>query len=308
MIRHASVEELAKYDEDDLRPRKRARVAAHVSVCVQCSSNHQRLHAVAHILADVSYPPMPEHLSAKISVAIATESAARVASEPATEAGRMDLPQRQRSPRTGFGARLSSPFGLRVAAATGAAVLVAGGGYAIANGLGSASGPSSSAGSAQFSRNAAGRPAIKAGSVLRVNIAGRVEQIKTFHSSADFSPKNFSAQTVAAVNAQKGPAGPASGGHSGIGTAPAPTSNSAAFGGLSSSVPSKGVLQLQSCVSHIASGGTLELVMSAHFEHRGATIIVVRPAHGSFFEAYAVGSACSGTDKDILFSTKLPRL
>lgn len=307
MIRHASVEELAKYDEDDLRPRKRARITAHLGVCIHCSSNHERLHAVANILADVSYPPMPEHLSAKISVAISSESAARVASEPATEAGRLDLPERKRSPRPGSArSRLSSPLALRLVAATGAVVVVAGAGYAIATGVGSTNSPSSSSGAEQFSRNAAVRPALKAGSVLRVNVSGRVEQIKTFHSTANFSPQNFKTQTVAAINAQKSPAGSQSGINRSA-TVPAPTSNTAGFGGLNSK-PSKGVLQLQACVGNVASGGTLELVMSAHFEHRGATIIVVRPAGGTSFKAYAVGSACSGTDKDILYSIKLPRL
>jgi hypothetical protein len=310
MIRHASVEELAKYDEDVLRPRKHARIRAHLTVCVKCTTNHQRLHAVASILADVSYPPMPEHLSAKINVAIASESAARVASEPSTEAGRLDLPERQRAPRTGFRLpQMSSPLGLRLAAAAGAVVIVAGGGYAIATGLSSV-GPSSTAGPTALSSSDIVHAGLKPANKLQINNHGRIEQIRAVRSNVNFEPQTFKTQALAAMKADKSHPGPSGGAGarasipaSGAAASPATPENSAA-GSLA--LPPPNVLQLQACVGHIAAGGRLILVESAHFEHRAATIIVVRPAGTTALDAYAVGSSCSGSDKDILFSVKLP--
>jgi hypothetical protein len=310
MIRHASVEELAKYDEDDVRPRKRARIAAHLRVCVHCTTNHESLHAVANVLADVSYPPMPENLSARISVAIASESAARVASDPTTEAGRGALPERKQPAREGFRlSRLSSPLGMRLVAAAGAAVVVAGGGYAIANGLGSA-GPSSTSSAPNFSSNNLSHANLTPGTDLRVTSRGRTAQIQTVKSTTNFKRGTFKAQALAAVNAvQKNSGGVKI--PSGSTAVPSAASNSpqSSFGGigLSGSLPGPSVLKLQGCVGLVAAGRTLVLVESARFQGHGATIIVVRSAGTSALEAYAVGSRCSATTEDILFSIRLPR-
>jgi hypothetical protein len=310
MIRHASVEELAKYDEDDVRPRKHARIAAHLRVCVHCTANHERLHAVANVLADVSYPPMPEHLSARINVAIASESAARVASDPTTEAGRGALPERQRPAREGFRlSRLSSPLGLRLVAAAGAAVIVAGGGYAIATGLGSA-GPSSTSSAPNFSSNNLSHASLTPYTSLRVTSKGRTSQIEMVKSNTNFKQGTFKTQALAAVNAQQksssnGVKVPA--GTSVPGAASGSIQSSSAGVGFSGSLPTPSVIKLQGCVGLIAAGRTLLLVESARFDGHGATIIVVRPSGTGALEAYAVGSGCSATAKDVLFSIRLPR-
>jgi hypothetical protein len=316
-MRHASTENLARYAEGDLRPRRRARIAAHLSVCVLCTENSHRLRAVASILAEVSHPSMPEHLSARINIAIASESAARVASEPATEAGRLDLPERKRSARgeRRF-SRLSSPFGLRLVAAAGAAVVVAAGGYAIATGLGSigsSSGPSSVSAPSVNSGGASAH--LSAGPALHYNVDGRAETFHMVQSATDFKPGTFQAQTLAAVNAERQA-------HAGQTVLPSmnqtvlPSVSTAA--GTSVPAPSNSALKklstplaipnlgrLQACVGLIAAGHSLLLVESALFEGHPAMIIVV-PAGAGALEAYAVGAACSGTDRNVLFSLRLP--
>src|SRR5580658_2252266 len=129
MSRHASTEDLARYTGGDLKPRKAARIASHLAGCSTCQERVHALESVPSMLASVHYPPIPANLSSRIEMAIAGESAARVAREPASEAGRRDLPvrggpARRRRHVPGW----PSSVALRTLAATGAAVIVAAGG------------------------------------------------------------------------------------------------------------------------------------------------------------------------------------
>jgi hypothetical protein len=298
MTRHASAEELARYAEGDLKPRKAARVAAHLAICALCGEQRQELRTVSALLANVHFPPMPEHLCARIEMAIASESVARVAGEPATEAGRRDLPARAKPARRGWRLPgLSSPRALRVVAAAGAALVVAGGGYEMATHIGSN-------GASTSSHSSAGLPeAVPAGSPMHlgpsfpVQHAGGLHQVQTVESATDFTPGNFQAQTLAAMKSAK-----------------ATTSHQAAnragqsYGAASpqaSAVPDIG--KLQGCVGLIAGGRDLLLVELANYQGAPATIIVVGPASNGPIEAYAVGAGCSASNKAILYSEALPQ-
>jgi anti-sigma factor ChrR (cupin superfamily) len=84
MSRHFSTEQLARYSEGDLRPRKAAKVASHLRGCPACTEQLEELNRVPSLLASVQFPPIPAQLSTRISMAIAGEAAARVAGPAAT--------------------------------------------------------------------------------------------------------------------------------------------------------------------------------------------------------------------------------
>ncbi len=135
MKRHASTDELADLAAGVLRPRRAAKIGAHLAGCTQCTDVSNQLASVSSTLASVSVAPMPELMSSRIETALAAESAHRLASAPATEAGRRELPARSRHSRpSGQGWRI---FGLsgpasRLVTAAGALVVIGGGGYVIA--------------------------------------------------------------------------------------------------------------------------------------------------------------------------------
>ncbi len=310
MRRHASADELASLAAGDLSPRKAARVSAHLEHCDRCRHVSRELEGVSTLLSSVSYEPMPDRVSVRVEAAIATEARHRVASEPATESARGELPARSR--RTGQPAwRLpfvSSPMALRVAAVTGAAIVVVGGAYELANhGLGASS--SSSASPPVSHRAALGTtPSVEA-QMLQVGPQGHQHTVKTEHTGTDFQRAQLQSQVQAIVKT------PGSSDQaqqfSGIyNTAPAASGVSSAANGVPSQSPSVAptVLpgqsaadqQLSGCVDRVTSDQVPELVDVAKFEGQPATIIVVA-AHGSVpAQVWVVGSSCSRSVSDIL--------
>ena len=71
--------------------RKAARIRHHLATCAQCTELNAQL-PLSRVLSTVDFGPMPDNLSARIETALAVESRQRLASEPATEAGRRELP------------------------------------------------------------------------------------------------------------------------------------------------------------------------------------------------------------------------
>jgi hypothetical protein len=299
LSRHCSIDVLASFAAGDLKPRKAARVTAHLRVCGECSGQIRELERVPSLLAAVQLPPIPDYLFVRIEMAIATESAARVASQPASEAGRRDVPARARQPRRRLSG-LTTPAGLRTVAAVGAAVIVAGGGYEIATHVGSA--PSSSSSAAEHSP-AAPAGAVSAGPQVTYTHAGHTDAINAIHSGTNFRRATLRAQTAAALvafSAEQGPAhelaplGAAGG---------APASGKVATN--TTAVPSVSPSKLEGCVGRIAAGRTVRLVDIAKYEDASATIIVVSGQNGGPSTIYAVGSNCSGTTSDILAQQQL---
>ncbi len=301
MMRHLSDDNLARYLEGDLRPRRAAKVGSHLAGCPGCQDRAAALKAVPRLLASVQYPPIPERLSSRIDTALAAESSARVASTPASEAGRLDLPAKARPSRQGWRMpRLSSPAGLRVAAAVGAAVIIAGGGYALVSHAGPGASPSST--SLSGPPTASAHTKVQNGPSVHYRHAGRTNSIKTVKSNTNFMPTSLASQAENVLAAQRS-------------TTVAPGAvqiNGSSFGGASSpAAPNASAAartaKLQGCVNRIAAGRSVLLVDAAKYEGSTATIIMVSSGPSGRAQVYAVGPSCSSSTSDILAQQSLSR-
>jgi anti-sigma factor RsiW len=70
----ASADRLASMAVGELRPRRAAKIRAHVARCETCTQIFQQLNAIPAILASLIYPPMPDNLPARIGSAISREA------------------------------------------------------------------------------------------------------------------------------------------------------------------------------------------------------------------------------------------
>jgi anti-sigma factor RsiW len=70
----ASADRLASLAVGELRPRRAARIRAHIARCEPCAQVFQQLNAIPAILASLIYPPMPDNVSARIGSAISREA------------------------------------------------------------------------------------------------------------------------------------------------------------------------------------------------------------------------------------------
>ena len=102
---HVSAETMARYRQGDLNQRRTSHISTHLAGCDRCSTLNEDLGGVTTLLAGVHPPPMPEDLTARITSAIAAESARRTAAP------------RPRGPRTGLAASavVISPSSIRSA-------------------------------------------------------------------------------------------------------------------------------------------------------------------------------------------------
>jgi hypothetical protein len=311
MSRHASLDDLASFIEGALKPRKTGRIAAHLAGCSMCTGHVQDLEQVPSMLANIAYPPIPDELSSRIELAIATESVTRVTvtsdggpvpamagadSAISGESSRRDLPERRhRRERRGWRLPgLSSPLGGSLAA-VGAAVVIAGGGYAIASHL--SSGPTGTGGGSS-SGSAAKAPANTVGPVsgpaLHVQENGQSKSVTAVRTNTHFVPDHLQAQVQTALVTARATRIRAADGNV---TSPYPLAGSAATGSAS---------QLSKCVTNIAAGRHVLLVDIANYQSKPATIIVVGAAPDGPGTIYAVGAKCTGSDKDILGQQPLP--
>jgi hypothetical protein len=301
MIRHVRVEVLASYAVGELKPRKAAHVASHLTGCADCSTKLRALQDLPRVLRSVQFSPMPDNLVSRISMAIAAESAAKVASQPASEAGRLDLPASSRpARRRSWFPRLSSPLALRVAAAAGAAVVVAGGGYELATHVGNGETPTSSgtpsAAQPGIPASQSGGQAFGGGPRVSYVHAGHQESISAVTTATNYAPGTLGAQAAEELAALR---------------KSTPLSNATASPGISVSgvpanTPALPLAQLQGCVRRIAAGHLILLVDLAEFLKNPATVIVVQGKTSGVREAFAVGSSCSAAASDILAQQVLP--
>jgi hypothetical protein len=326
MNRHASLDQLARLGADDLRPRKAARVGRHLASCAQCTQVSDQLAGLPALLSSASFPRMPQNLSDRIDSVLAAESAQRVAAEPASEAGRRELPVRSapgrlRAGRPGSGGlrpggssrRLPVPA-TRVLA-TAAAILVVGvSGYEIATHAGAGAPNSGASGSGARVPAPAVAPA-SLGPQVSYRQAGTENSIRMVTSDTNFRAATFAEQAAVAVRDAK---------VEGVRATPAPTATN---GGLStSSAKSSGTFggvngaasaasRLSGCIDNVVpSGQVVILVESAKFEGARATIIVTVPTWARSTnppkdaEVWAVGEACSATDSNVLDHVRVARL
>lgn len=328
MNRHATLDELASLGADNLRPRKAARINRHVATCARCTEVSDRLSSVPALLCSVPFPQMPANLSARIDSVLAAEAAQRVAAEPATEAARGDLPvragRRRPAPRLDWHRARRPAWTLsvpatRVIATAAAIIVVAVGGYEIASHTaGTAISPSSSAGAGAAQPTPFSSQVSFGGSVTYQQ-NGSAAAIQMGSSSANFQPATLVDQAQAAVTAAQG-----EGVHSHAvknSSLATPTSSFA----ISSSRAASGSLagpgtispgsQLAACMNRVITPGQVVLLVErAKFENKPATILVTAPAALSGTtppkeaEIWALGSACSASNSDVLDHVKVARL
>jgi hypothetical protein len=292
MKRHASADELADLAAGALKPRKQGKISAHLSGCTYCTDVSNQLATVSSLLASVPVAPMPASLSSRIESAIAAESTQRLASEPATEAGRRDLPARSR--RSGQGWRVPVPSGpaSRLVAAAGALVIIGGGGYEIATHIAATTGTSvssSAAGSAHVPTSQ-----LSYGPSVTYPQGSSTESLPSIKSETKFTGPKLGEQAAVALAAAQS---------KGVVPSPVPKHPSQASAASprfnqSTNGPDRG--QLTGCVDVIAAGQQVLLVELAFFDNRPATIIVIASAKAGPAEVWAVGRGCSATNREVL--------
>jgi len=297
--RHFAAKVLAVYIEGEVRPRKAAKISAHLPGCTLCSGVVGELRRVPTLLASVPAPPLPGSLSVRIEVALRSESSARVASEPATEGGRGEIQARRpRARRRWQAPRLSSPLASSLVAAA-AAVIVAGGGYVLATHVTAPSATSSSSAVHAPSTFGAAAPQaaerVRFGPAVVYREAGQKHSVYSVETGTDYQPATLSTQARTALSDA--------------------SASNLSYAQHALTAPNEGqplakvdLPKLEACVSNVASGQNVLLVDVAEFQGKSATIIVVGLLPGGQDVVYAVGPACSATSKDILARQYLPRV
>lgn len=303
MNRHASLDELARLAADDLKPRKAAKIRDHLALCDQCTQLNSELSAVPRLLSSVEFGPIPDNISARIESALASEARHRLATEPATEAGRRQLPAarsarlgRQHDGRDRAGWRVPglSVAASRALATAGAIALIGGGGYEIASHAGSGA-TSASSGSAAVPGAAASQAV---GAPVNYGHGNAARSIATVTSNTDFVPSTLAVQATAAVEAAQlegATPGPAVRNQPLL-TSPASTAGLRNATGTSRLAGS----QLAGCIDQFASGRVVQLVENAKFNGKPATIIVTKALSSPAAEVWVVGESCSADRSDVL--------
>lgn len=323
MNRHVNLDELARLGADDLKPRKAARIRDHLATCSQCKQLNSQLAAVPDLLSGVQFGPMPENLSARIETSLALEARQRIASEPATESGRRDLPaarsarfggQRHGRDRGGWRLPGLSVAATRALATAGAIALIGGGGYAIASHAGGPSSSSSAGSSAGAHAAISGAATSQAvGAAVNYGHGASAQSIPVVTSTTDFVPSRLAGEAVAAVTAAR-----LEGVHSGppVTSQPLPTSNSATSSdsagadlrSLTGATRLRGE-QLAGCIDQFAPGHVVQLVENARFDGKAATIIVTTTTpSGRAAEVWVVGGSCSARRSDVLDHLKVAQI
>jgi hypothetical protein len=310
---HPSADQLAYLTAGGLRPRRAARIQAHIAQCGHCAQVSQQLSAVAGMLASASYPQMPQNLCARIDAAINRESQQRLSEMPATEPGHRDLParrQRLRAWNSWLLPSLPDRPGLRrrparLAAAIGAVVIAAGGSYLMAenSGTGMTRPPSSALANA-----AAPAQHLSPGPYVTYGQPASLDTIRAVQSRTNFVAGRLRSQAISALNAAETlgnlaakPSARRGAQLTASATAtppPGPTAVSA-----TAEDPDPG--QLAGCIRRVAPGRTVLLIDIARYQGKPAAVIVTGATVASEAEAWVVGSSCSATTRDVLRETAL---
>jgi hypothetical protein len=294
MTRHVRSGAIARFRAGDLRSRKSARIGAHLAQCARCAETSASLASVTTLLASTPAPPIPAHLSARISDALAAEAAQRIGAGRPAEPGRRDLPARKTAARR-------QPV-LRVLAAAGAVVVVAGGGYALVSQLISPGTPTAAsrpagAGQGAPARAPAGLKYAAGGALgpqLHYRRKGRSDVFTPLATATNFTPAQLTAQVSDVIaraarhggNIPNSSAGPAAGEPTGNPVSPSQ------FEGLRAGT-------LEACVTRISAGSKVILVDVARYRGGPATVIVTAPP-ASARQIWVVGPGCSASRSDIL--------
>jgi hypothetical protein len=314
--RHASDEELADLEAGVLRRRKAARIHGHVQSCTRCQQVGQDLVSVSTLLASasVTFPAMPDNLSVRVDAALQSEVTQRISAEPASEAGRRDLPvrqqrnaaQRRSGGRSGAGGWSTwklpglSVQASRLVGAVGAVAVIAGGGYAVSQAVTSSTGgPASSNAPNSAIRGGAALPAV--GPRVTYRSDGSTHSIRAVQSDTNFTHTRLGAQAVAAVSgARQQGVVPMHVSHPASVPAPTRQTFSQATSGTAGPNAASRTSTLDACVANIAGDRQVLLVELAKYEGKPATIIVLAANARHSAEVWVAGASCSATDKDTL--------
>jgi hypothetical protein len=292
--KHASADQLASLAAGGRRPRRAARIQAHVAQCGQCTRVSQQLRAIPAILASASYPPMPENVSARIEAAISSEARQRLATVSASEARRHALPARRRlaAARGDWHLPGLSVAATRLTVVAGAVVIAAGTSYLVAQMVGTSVTSSSSAAAG------AAAPVQSLGPEVTYGKPGSVHTIRVVESDTNFVAAHLRAQAIHAVHAAE-----ARGAHAAQPSAStAPPLTRQAAGSMETA---KG---LAGCIELIAPGQTVLLIDIARYQGKPAAVIVTAATALREAEAWVVGPSCSATTKDVLAQAELGHL
>jgi hypothetical protein len=295
--KHPSANQLASLAVGQLRPRKAAKIEAHVAQCEQCTRKCQQLGAIRAILASTSYPPIPENLSARIGSAIKDEAQQRVAATNAAETCRRDLPAARPRVGVGGGWRLLRLWvaATRLAAAAGAVVIAAAGSYLVAANIGTSVTRSPSS---PLAGAAAPAQQMSLGPNVTYGQPGLLHTIRAVESHVNFVAAHLRTEAISAVHAAEDlDAFPA---QQSASTAALLTASAA---DRSSDGPS--ARRLAGCVGLIAPGQTVLLIDIARYQGKPAEVIVTAPTVVSQAEVHVAGSSCSATNKDVVAQTAL---
>jgi hypothetical protein len=254
------------------------------------------------LLASQPYPAMPAILSTRLDTALASESSHRLASAPATEAGRGDLPDRRRAPKTRHGWQLPgmSVLGTRLVAAAGALVIVGAGGYVIATNATSNTGATAASNSGSATMPSEG--AMSAGRSVQYGQAASGKTVETVKAATNFTTADLGSEALDAVRTAKLEG--VGGTHAATGPAPSLPATSARKAANSAS-PSQA--SLASCLDRIVGSKPVELVEMAKFNGHPATIIVTARTASHSAEVWAVQPSCSASHPDVLDHLTLSR-
>jgi hypothetical protein len=301
---HVSAETMARYRQGDLNKRRSSHISTHLAGCDRCSALSQDLGEVTTLLASSHPPPMPDDLTARITGAIAAESASRAAAPTAVQA---PAARHHRSPRRPRLPRIAPRVALGGLAAAAAVILVAGGIYEVVARTGSTASISSSAGSSAArpaTRSPAGNgamlPALPAsGPALQYQRSGRKENITPITTSTNFTQAELTSQVAAQVKkygagfTKTGPNAESPSSSGSESPAAVPREQTGRF----ADIP---VATLRGCVERIAAGSLVLLVDVARYSGSPATIIVTEAAETGPMRIWVVGTGCSASNSDVL--------
>jgi hypothetical protein len=299
---HVSAETMARYRQGDLNERRSSHIGTHLAGCDRCSALNQDLGGVTTLLASAKPPPMPDDLTARITRAIAAESARRSAAPQAAQPSAVPhrhAPRRSRLPR------ITPRLALGGLAATAAVVLVAGGLYEVAGRSGSTASSASPGvpAAAPATRSPANGPmaqqAPASGPALEYQRSGRRGSITPITTGTDFTPAALTSQVTAEVRKYgagftKTGTNEESPAHSGS------ASPAAVPGGQAGTFADIPLASLRGCVNRIAAGSLVLLVDVAHYRGAAATVIVTEAAETGPMQIWVVGAGCSAAGSDVL--------
>lgn len=295
--KHPSVHQLASTAVGGLRPRRAARIQAHVDQCEQCTRVCQQLNAIRATLARATYPPMPDNLSARIESAIRRESQRRLAAMRAVEVGSRDRPSLARA-AGGWQLLGLSAAATRLAAAASAVVIAAAGSYLVAENAGSSVTRSPSS---PLSGAVAPVQRMTLGPDVTYGQPGALHTIRAVESHTNFVAAHLRTEVSSAVRAAEARQA----------FAAQPSAFTPALLTRSAAVPiadGPSASRLAGCIGLVSPGRTVLLIDIARYQGQPAAVIVTAAAVVGAEEAWVVGSSCSATTKDVLNQAALGNL